>query len=74
MVNMPYRSSETLIAGTIEARFEALRRAVGAVVLAVFAALVLGTLLQSVPADAGGAALRDLAPVGDLVAAAGFTA
>jgi hypothetical protein len=74
MVNIPYRSSEALIAGTIEARFEALRRVGGAMLLALFAAVVLGSLLRSVPADAGGAALRDLVPIGDAVAAASFTA
>ena len=74
MVNIPHRPSEAFVADAIAARFDAGRRVLGALLLAIFAALVIGSLLRDIPADAGGAALRDLVPTGDAVAASGFTA
>ncbi len=78
MVNMPHQGphldSDTLIEDIVAARFETLRRVTGAVLLAIIAAAVIGSLLRSVPANAGGTALQQLVPTDDIVAAAGFTA
>ena len=65
MVNIPYRSSESLAAERIAVRLSAMRRTAGALVLALIAALLLGTLLSRLPEDVGGAALHDLVPLDD---------
>ena len=51
MVNIPHRSSESLMAATIAERAASLRRSAGALVLAVAAALILGTLLRNAKID-----------------------
>ncbi|GAB2178396.1 hypothetical protein [Dongia sp. agr-C8] len=72
MVNIPYRSSESLLEERISDRLSALRRTAGAIVLALIAALLLGTLLQHASID--GNALQDLVPLDDPAVAALFTA
>ena len=74
MVNIPYRSSESLIAERLPVRLSALRRTAGAIVLALVAALLVGTLLSRLPQDFGGPALHDLVPLGDPLALSTFTA
>lgn len=72
MVNIPYRSSESLLEERISVRLSALRRTAGAIVLALIAALLLGTLLQNASIEGG--ALQDLVPLDDPAVAALFTA
>ncbi|MDQ7249711.1 hypothetical protein [Dongia sedimenti] len=74
MVNIPYRSIDSLAAERISARLSAMRRTAGAVVLALIAALLLGTLLARLPDGFGGAALHDLVPFDDPLALSTFTA
>ena len=74
MVNIPYRSSGSLAAERIAVRLSAMRRTAGALVLALIAALLLGTLLSRLPEDVGGAALHDLVPLDDPLALSTFTA
>jgi hypothetical protein len=50
------------------------RRTAGAIVLAVIAALILGTLLSRLPEDFGGPGLRNLIPLDDPIALSTFTA
>jgi hypothetical protein len=63
MVNIPYRSSEALAVAHIRERLGALRRAAGAVILALLAAVLLALLLQRAPEGLGGKALHDLVPL-----------
>jgi hypothetical protein len=72
MVNIPYRSSESLMAERIAVRASALRRTAGAVVLTLVAAAVIGVLLQKRPPDTG--ALHDLVPLDDPAVTWLFTA
>jgi len=72
MVNIPYRSSESLIAARISERLSAMRRTAGAIVLALLAAVLIGILLQRVPA--GGKNVLDFIPLDDPAVAAIFTA
>jgi len=72
MVNIPYRSSESLMAERISVRASAIRRTTGAVVLALIAALMLGALLQDVAIDSQ--ALHDLVPLDDPAVSGLFTA
>jgi hypothetical protein len=72
MVNIPYRSSESLMAERIAVRASALRRAAGAIVLSLVAAAVIGVLLQATPLDGG--ALHDLVPLDDPAVTWLFTA
>ena len=74
MVNIPYRSSESLMAERISVRLSALRRIAGAIVLAAAVALILGVLLSRLPEDFGGAGLQNLIPLDDPIALSTFTA
>ena len=74
MVNIPYRSSEALIAERISHRLSAMRRTAGAIVLALVTALLLGVLLEQLPAGFGGKALQNLVPLDDPAITALFTA
>ena len=74
MVNIPYRSADSLIAERISVRLSAMRRTAGAIVLAFIAALLLGALLSRLPEGFGGSALHDLVPLDDPIAMATFTA
>ncbi len=74
MVNIPYRSSESLIAERIDAPVSALRRTAGAIALGLIAALLVGALLSQLPEDFGGAGLRNLIPLDDPIALSTFTA
>ncbi len=71
MVNIPYRSSDSLMAERISVRMSALRRTAGAVVLAIAAALILGVLLSRLPDGVGGALPI---PFDDPIALSTFTA
>lgn len=72
MVNIPHRSSESLLAERVSVRLSAMRRAAGSVVLALALALLLGALLRNAAID--GKALQDLVPLDDPAVAALFTA
>jgi hypothetical protein len=74
MVNIPYRSSESLMAERLSVRMAAHRRTAGAIVLAVIAALILGALLSRLPEGFGGPGLRNLIPLDDPIALSTFTA
>lgn len=74
MVNMPYRSSESLIGERISVRLSAMRRTAGAIVLALAAALILGALLSRLPEGFGGTGLQNLIPFDDPIALSTFTA
>ena len=74
MVNIPYRSSESLIAERLSVRLSALRRTAGAIVLALVTALLLGVLLEQLPAGFGSKALHDLVPLDDPAVIGLFTA
>ena len=74
MVNIPYRSSESLVTERISVRLSAMRRTAGAVVLALVAVLILGALLSRLPLGFGGSALQNLIPLDDPVALSTFTA
>jgi hypothetical protein len=73
MADMPNHRSDALIDDIVTARFDWPRQVLGAMLLALFAAVVVGTLLQSLPQGAGGSSLPDLVPL-DTVAASSFTA
>jgi hypothetical protein len=72
MVNIPYRSSESLMAERISVRAAALRRTAGAIVLSLLAAVLIGVLLENRPLDTG--ALHDLMPLDDPAVTWLFTA
>jgi hypothetical protein len=72
MVNIPYRSSESLMAERISVRLSAMRRTAGAIVLALLSAILLGVLLQNRPIDSN--ALHDLVPLDDPAVSGLFTA
>jgi hypothetical protein len=74
MVNIPYRSSEALIAERVSHRLSAMRRTAGAIVLALITALLVGVLLERAPADFLGKGLEGLVPLDDPAVAALFTA
>jgi hypothetical protein len=74
MVNIPYRSSESLISDRISIRLSAMRRTAGAIVLALFTALLLGILLEHLPEGLGGKALQELVPLDEPAVSALFTA
>ena len=74
MVNIPYRSSESLAAERIAARLASMRRTAGAVIFAIIVALLLGAWLAQLPEGFGGKALHDLVPLDDPAVAALFTA
>ena len=72
MVNIPYRSSESLMAERLSVRMAAHRQTAGAVVSALVAAVLSGVLLQNTPPDSK--ALQDLVPLDDPAATWLFTA
>jgi hypothetical protein len=72
MVNIPYRSSESLMAERLSVRMAAHRRTAGAVVIALLAAVLIGILLQNTPQ--GSNALHDLVPLDDPAVSGLFTA
>lgn len=72
MVNIPHRSSDSLMAERISVRLSALRRTAGAIVLAIVTALIVGVLLSHLPDNLGGAALP--IPFDDPIALSTFTA
>ena len=74
MVNIPHRSSESLIAERISVRLSAMRRTAGAIVLALIVTVLLGTLLSRLPENFGGKALHELVPLDEPIALATFTA
>jgi hypothetical protein len=78
MVNIPHRSSESLIAERISARASAqgsaMTRTAGAIVLALLFALYLGVWLSHLPEGFGGKALHDLVPLDDPIALSSFNA
>ena len=74
MVNIPHRSSESLIAERISVRLSAMRRTAGAIVLALIVTVLLGTLLSRLPENFGGKALHDLIPLDEPTTLATFTA
>jgi hypothetical protein len=74
MVNIPHRSSESLIAERISARASAMTRTAGAIVLASIFALYLGVWLSRLPEGVGGKALHHLVPLDDPIALSSFTA
>jgi hypothetical protein len=74
MVNIPYRSSESLAAERISNRLAAMRRIAGAFVLALLLALALGLLLDRAPSAWMGKGLEGLVPLDDTAVAAIFTA
>jgi hypothetical protein len=74
MVNIPYRSADSLAAERISVRLSAMRRTAGAIVLALIAGLLLATLLSRLPEGFGGAALHNLVPLDDPIALSTFTA
>lgn len=74
MVNMPYRSSESLASAYVENHLRPMRRLAGAIALALIAILLIGVLLRHMPEGFGGKALHDLVPLDDPLAAATFTA
>lgn len=74
MVNIPYRSSESLAAERISVRLSSMRRTAGAIVLALVAAVILGALLSRLPQGFGGPALQNLIPIDDPIALSTFTA
>ena len=72
MVNIPYRSSESLMAERIAVRAAALRRTAGAIVITLIAVVLVGVLLQERPLDTGG--LHNLVPLDDPAVTWLFTA
>jgi|APAra7269096979_1048534.scaffolds.fasta_scaffold196841_2 hypothetical protein len=72
MVNIPHRSSESLMAEAIALRTDAIRRTVTAIVGALLAAILIGALLQARPADTN--PLHDLVPLDDPAVSWLFTA
>jgi hypothetical protein len=74
MVNIPYRSADSLAAERISLRLSAMRRTAGAIVLALIVAVLLGALLSRLPEGIGGKALHDLIPFDEPIALATFTA
>jgi hypothetical protein len=74
MVNIPYRSSESLMTERISVRLSAMRRTAGAIVLALVVGLLLTTLLSRLPEGFGGKPLHDLIPFDEPIALATFTA
>ena len=78
MVNIPYRSSESLMTERISVRLSAMRRTagatIGAIVLALVVALLAGAALSYLPEGFGGAALHELVPLNDPAALSAFTA
>jgi hypothetical protein len=74
MVNIPYRSSESLAAERISVRLSAMRRSAGAVIFAIIAVLLLGAWLSHLPEGFGGKALHDLVPLDDPAVGGLFTA
>jgi hypothetical protein len=74
MVNIPYRSSESLMTERISVRLSAMRRTAGAIVLAFVVGLLVSTLLSRLPENFGGKALHELVPLDDPIALATFTA
>jgi hypothetical protein len=72
MVNIPHRSSESLMAEAVTLRLAEMRRTAGAVVLAFVVAWLLAALLGSLPE--GTRLLHDLVPLDDPAMAAIFTA
>ena len=74
MVNIPYRSSESLIAGHISQRTAPMRRTAGAIVLGFIAAMLIGALLSQLPEGIGGAGLHNLVPFDEPIALSTFTA
>lgn len=72
MVNIPYRSSESLMAERMSVRLSAMCRTAGAIVLALLSAVLLGVLLHNTPID--GRALHDLVPLDDPAVTGLFTA
>ena len=74
MVNIPYRSSESLIAAHVSEHDAPLRRTAGAIVLGFIAAMIVGALLAQLPEGFGGEGLRNLIPLDDPIALSTFTA
>jgi hypothetical protein len=74
MVNIPYRSSESIATERISVRLAAMRRTAGAIVFAFVVLLLLGAWLSTLPEGYGGKALHDLVPLDDPLALATFTA
>jgi hypothetical protein len=72
MVNIPHRSSESLITEAISARATALQQTAGALVLALLAAFLIGAILQASPVETN--ALHDLVPLDDPAVSWLFTA
>jgi hypothetical protein len=72
MVNIPYRSSEALLAEHLSVPMAALRRTIGAVVLALIFAVLLGLMLEHVSVD--GDAVQNLVPLDDPALTGLFTA
>jgi hypothetical protein len=72
MVNIPHRSSESLMAEAIALRTDAIRRTVTAIVVALLAAILIGALLQARALETG--ALHDLVPLDDPAVSWLFTA
>ena len=73
MVNIPHRSSESLMAETVQ-RLSPLRNLVDIAAYLLVAFLAAALILHQLLPGFGGKALHDLVPVDDPVAAAGFTA
>jgi ABC-type nitrate/sulfonate/bicarbonate transport system permease component len=74
MVNIPYRSSESLGAERISERLSSMRRTAGAIVLGLVVALLIGLLLSRAPLVIHGVGLEGLVPLDDTAIAAIFTA
>jgi len=72
MVNIPYRSSESLMAERVSLRLSEMRRTAGAILFAFVVAWLLAALLASLPT--GTRLLHDLVPLDDPAVAALFTA
>jgi hypothetical protein len=72
MVNLPHRSSESLMREAISRRAEAIQRTAGAIALTLLAALLIGAILQQQPPKSD--ALHDLLPLDDPAVSWLFTA
>jgi hypothetical protein len=72
MVNIPHRSSESLITEAISARAVAIQRTAGAIALALLALFLIGAVLQQHPLDTS--AVQDLVPLDDPAVSWLFTA
>ena len=72
MVNIPYRSSESLMAERVAPRLAAMRRTGGAMALVFLVSWLLAAVLAALPE--GTRVLHDLAPLDDPALAALFTA